>query len=38
VQTFPGNVLKSLAGISDVPPMFQTTEAARVAPDAAKYL
>jgi LemA protein len=38
VQTFPGNVLKSFAGVSDVPPMFQTIEAARVAPDAAKYL
>src|SRR5918994_2003995 len=34
VQTFPGPVLKGLAGITEVPPMFQTTEAARVAPDA----
>jgi LemA protein len=38
VQTFPGTVLKGLAGINEVPPMFQTTDAARVAPDAAKYL
>ena len=38
VQTFPGPVLKGLAGITEAPPMFQTTEAARVAPDAAKYL
>lgn len=38
VQTFPGPLLKGLAGVSDVPPMFQTIDAARVAPDAAKYL
>lgn len=38
VQTFPGPLLKPLAGITDLPPMFQTTEAARVAPDAAAYL
>ena len=38
VQTFPGPLFKALAGIKDVPPMFQTVEAARTAPDAAKYL
>ena len=38
VQTFPGPILKGLAGVGEVPPMFQTTEAARVAPDAAKFL
>jgi LemA protein len=38
VQTFPGPILKGLAGVSDVPPMFQASEAARVVPDAAKYL
>ncbi len=38
VQTFPGPLLKGAAGVSDVPPMFQTIEAARTAPDAAKFL
>ena len=38
VQTFPGTVLKGAAGVSEVPPMFQTIEAARTAPDAGKYL
>lgn len=38
VQTFPGPLLKAVADVRDVPPMFQTIEAARMAPDAAKYL
>jgi LemA protein len=38
VQTFPGNLLKGFAGVSDVPPFFQTTEAARAPVDAAKHL
>ena len=38
VQTFPGPLLKGAAGVSDVPPMFQTVDAARTAPDAAKFL
>ena len=38
VQTFPGPLLKAVAGVRDVPPTFQTIEAARTAPDAAKYL
>ncbi len=38
VQTFPGPLLKGVAGVRDVAPMFQTIEAARTAPDAAKYL
>lgn len=38
VQTFPGNVLKGFAGIREVPPFFQTTDAARAPVDAAKYL
>ena len=38
VQTFPGNLLRRLAGVSQVPPFFQTSEAARTTVDAAKYL
>ena len=38
VQTFPGPLLKGAAGVSEVPPMFQTIDAARTAPDAAKFL
>jgi LemA protein len=38
VQTFPGPLLKAAAGVRDVPPMFQTIEAARTAPDASRYL
>ena len=38
VQTFPGPLLKGAAGVSAVPPMFQTVDAARTAPDAAKFL
>ncbi len=37
-QTFPGPLLKGAAGVRDVPPMFQTIDAARTAPDAAKFL
>ena len=38
VQTFPGSLLKGAAGVSELPPMFQTREAARTAPDAAQFL
>lgn len=38
VQTFPGSLLKGAAGVSEMPPFFQTTEAARTAVDANKYL
>ena len=38
VTTFPGSVLKGLAGVSEIPPFFQTTEAARKTVDAAQYL
>ena len=38
VQTFPGSLLKGLAGVRETPPFFQTTEAARSAVDASKYL
>jgi LemA protein len=38
VQTFPGPMLKALAGVSEMPPFFQANEAARTPPDAAKYL
>lgn len=38
VQTFPGPLLKGLAGVRDMPPFFQTSDAARTAVDAAKYL
>lgn len=38
VATFPGSLLKGLAGVREIPPFFQTTEAARKAVDAAQYL
>ena len=38
IQIFPGSLLKGLAGVTAVPPSFQTTEAARVAVDASKHL
>ena len=38
VQIFPGSLLKGLAGVRDVPPFFQTSDAARTAVDASKYL
>ena len=38
VQIFPGNLLRGLAGVSNVPPFFQTSEAARTTVDASKYL
>jgi LemA protein len=38
VQTFPGSLLKGLAGVRETPPFFQTTEAARTAVDASKHL
>lgn len=38
VQIFPGQLLRVIAGVRDVPPSFQTVDAARTAVDAAKYL
>ena len=38
VETFPGSLLKAPAGVREMPPFFQTTEAARSAVDASKYL
>ena len=38
VQTFPGNLLKGFAGVNEVPPFFQTSDAARAPVDAAKHL
>jgi LemA protein len=38
VQIFPGPLLKGVAGVTTVPPSFQTTEAARLAVDASKHL
>jgi LemA protein len=38
VHTFPGPLLKALAGVGEVPPFFQTSEAARTNVDASKYL
>ena len=38
VQIFPGQLLMGVAGVTTVPPPFQTVEAARSAVDAAKHL
>jgi LemA protein len=38
VEIFPGSLLKGMAGVSSVPPLFETIEAARTAVDASKYL
>jgi len=38
VQTFPGSLLKDLAGVREMPPFFQTSDAARAVVDASKYL
>ena len=38
VQIFPGSLLKGVAGVSTVPPVFETIEAARTAVDASKHL
>lgn len=38
VATFPGSLLKGLAGVREVPPFFQTSEAGRQPVDAAQYL
>lgn len=38
VQIFPGSLLMGLAGVHTVPPSFQTTDAARTAVDASKFL
>jgi LemA protein len=38
VQIFPGSLLKGVAGVSTVPPLFQTIDAARTAVDASTYL
>ena len=37
-EIFPGPLVKSVAGVSTVPPAFQAAEAARVAVDASKHL
>jgi LemA protein len=38
VQIFPGPLLMGVAGVTTVPPPFQTIEAARAPVDASKYL
>ena len=38
VATFPGPLLKALAGVSEMPPFFQTVDAARKPVDAGQYL
>jgi LemA protein len=38
VATFPGPLLKGLAGVSEMPPFFQTADPARKPVDAAQYL
>ena len=38
VATFPGPLLKGLAGVSEMPPFFQTVDAARKTVDAGQYL
>jgi len=38
VQIFPGQLLMGVAGVTTVPPPFQTVEAARSAVDASKHL
>jgi LemA protein len=38
VATFPGSLLKGLAGVSEIPPFFQTSDAARKPVDAGQFL
>lgn len=38
VQIFPGQLLMGLAGVSAIPPFFETTDEARAPVDASKYL
>lgn len=38
VQTFPGTLFRGMAGVGAPPPYFHTTEAARGAVDASRYL
>jgi LemA protein len=38
VATFPGPLLKGLAGVREMPPFFQTADAARKPVDAGQYL
>jgi LemA protein len=37
-EIFPGSLLKGVAGVTAIPPSFQTTDTARQAVDASKYL
>lgn len=37
-EIFPGSLLKGAAGVTVIPPFFETTEAARAPVDAARYL
>jgi LemA protein len=38
VEIFPGNHLKAAAGVSVLPPFFETDEPGRAPVDAARYL
>jgi LemA protein len=38
VATFPGSLLKGLAGVSEIPPFFETSDAARKPVDAGQFL
>jgi LemA protein len=38
VQIFPGDLLKGFAGVSVLPPFFETAEATRAPVEASKYL
>ena len=38
IATFPGSLLKGLAGVGAVPPFFQTSDPARKSVDAGQYL
>jgi LemA protein len=38
VATFPGSLLKGLAGVREIPPFFQTSDPARKSVDAGQYL
>lgn len=38
VEIFPGDLLKGFAGVSALPPVFETTETVRAPVDASQYL
>jgi LemA protein len=38
VEIFPGTLLKGLAGVTVIPPFFETSEPVRAPVDAARYL